>query len=475
MRRVQSASTIVTASALVALLSLVGCRDSAASNCGKVSAFGAGGVAYDGAGGFVSFVVQERRLNGPLAPGSVSTEVKSSEKLCTAVFDFTRPERSGVKPIRLWTAAHCIGRSLENVESVSLELFSRGIYTTVPVSFEYLERRRAAGEFLAQKGIRDESWRTIFSWYLSLEEPSSQNPPCRLLPGKTSPSQAPGMQNLCASWSDLLSLEVTMPAAEFTALRSRLFPRGLPTSFGAVDPFIEQHDKLAQLRREAAVAEAVDAYQVCKETPVEVKANDTTGMKCSLVQERAFKEVLTRFALPNGLDALQEAARNGVADSRSKYAPIVAQRYASELQLMRGMWRARLAEMQASPSSVVVLTNLVPAARFSLFDLLTIGASRSSIVGEEYGFRLVQKRSAFQVAFASGDSGTIFSWRDKIPMVALQSVDNVETSGGAAVARLPRRTSTTSPSSNVGTEEGGANDAGGTAQGGQPDPCISSK
>jgi hypothetical protein len=473
---IRTLSIFFSAPALAAILSLVGCRNTGgASNCGKVSAFGAGGVPYDGAGGFVSFVVQERRLNGPLAPGSATSSSTVAEKLCTAVFDFNRPERNGTKPIRLWTAAHCVGRSLENVESLSLEVFSNGFYTTVPVSFEYLERRKAAGDFLAQRGIRDESWRTLFAWYLSLEEPSSDNPPCRILPGKPRPPQVVGTQNLCASWSDLLSLEVTLPAPEFTALRRRIFSKGIPTSFGVVDSFIQQHDKLALLRREAAVAEAVDAYHLCRETPWDARANDTSGMKCTLDQEWGLKEVLTKFALPDGRNALDEAARNGVVNSRTKFGRLLSDRYGAELQTMRGMWRTRAAEVMAKPSSVVLLTNLVPEARFSLFDLPGVGVARSNVVVEDYGFRVVQKKSAFNVAFGKTDSGSVFTWRDKVPMVVLQSVDNEETSGGAAVARLPRRGSTTTPASNVGSDGGGQGDSSGAAQTGSPDPCISSK
>ena len=66
-----------------------------------------------GVSGFVQFEFERRTLNGPIAMDNgegPSASTSKETKQCTALFDY--PVIGGERRVRIWTAAHCVGRDL---------------------------------------------------------------------------------------------------------------------------------------------------------------------------------------------------------------------------------------------------------------------------------------------------------------------------------------------------------------------------
>ncbi len=377
----------------------------------------------------MTYTREVRSLNGPLNPASVSASTTRVQRRCTAVFDFSTPAKNGVKPLQIYTAAHCSGRHLDDIVRLDIDVWGGDGYTPLSVSLNFGEDRKRAIAGMSQAGHAQNDWLTAMSWPLALESDPAISPQCRVAVG--APTDKNGLaQDLCLSWADLAVLDASMPEALFEQYKAAIPSTSLASSGPSqLAAFWEGHKNLTRFRYELNAAQHVDALHKCL----------APESKCAPQQVAALKDVLLRFVFVDGMNALAAAAKAGVTDSTKSYEAIKKSEYVARVESMKKQWSA------ISTDDFSVLTNTSsPQISFGAQSLSALGTGLR-FNKELYGLRILIPAPQPTLLFSKGDSGSLVVANGRLPILTLQSVDNEETSGGASLQPLPRRTNPSAP------------------------------
>lgn len=326
---------------------LSACKNPNTGTCVKADiAPGVGYVVNDGRAGFVQFDYQPA-VTG-IAPSSHAIQTQ-----CTALFDLPS-EGTPNRILRVWTAAHCVGRNPSGIRNITAFVHSKVGLLEVPLSLAQPERHGKT----AQGGM--------------CYDPAL---------GSRSMPQS-GVQTACFSWSDLLVIDTVVAAEEWSAFLS--------------------HVSLPDLRTQATpeVAAFLDAREALAELG---------GMRPSS-------------------EALMQA-RTRVEES----------------------WLPLARKLKTTPASAVVITSSKRTLDFRAVALneFVPHPDETTHTMLPFGFRISSQFSRLKVKFERGDSGSILTLDGVLPLLALHSVDEEETSGGASLVALPARR----PSRSGGAEQ----------------------
>lgn len=448
--RVRSATSASLICAGLALAALAGCTPKTSVQCVKaVIEPGVGAVVADGRAGFVQFDFQREG----------KAHVEKSQ--CTALFDAptgANGATDAARYLRVWTAAHCVGRDLGDLVAVTAFLHTRSGLVEVPLGVAYIDAKAKAASHMMLNHPNEKGWRKAFDWNLALERDPVHAPACRNAEGRpaTDPKVA-GTQDVCASWSDLLVLPASVAEEDWNVLRASLtlvdFREGMPRD---VKDYLDAHEELVQLKREHAVAQDIDALFLCQSQPG----------KCAASHIAAKEDLLRNFVFV-GRDPLLEATRAGYGTSSKSYAALMAQRIVATRATIEGLWKPIAERVRQKPTSGVVITSSKRTFDFKAvaFSAFLGGGRHPEFRVEGTGLRVVSPVDALKIRFEKGDSGSIVTLDGVAPLLALQSVDNEETSGGASVVALPARrpSQDASPVSNASGNRQGRMSAGDSA------------
>ena len=111
-------------------------------------------------------------------------------------------------------------------------------------------------------------------------------------------------------------------------------------------------------------------------------------------------------------------------------------------QSVEAAWSPLAAHLEAKPESAVVITSSKRTFDFKSVDLEAFVADpvvASVRTPLPFGFRVVSQLERLKIRFEKGDSGSILTLGGGPPLLALHSVDDEPTSGGASVVALPSR------------------------------------
>ena len=111
-------------------------------------------------------------------------------------------------------------------------------------------------------------------------------------------------------------------------------------------------------------------------------------------------------------------------------------------QTVEFAWLPLAAHLEAKPESAVVITSSKRTFDFKSVDLKAFVADpvvASTRTPLPFGFRVVSQLERLKIRFEKGDSGSILTLGGGPPLLALHSVDDEPTSGGASVVALPSR------------------------------------
>jgi hypothetical protein len=391
--------------------------------------------------GYVQFTFEKRTLQGPLAPTAAepTTSKSTYDQQCTAMFDY--PALSPRSNIRVWTAAHCVGRNLSDLLRIKAYIHTPNGYHAVDIENDFVRLKGLAEQEMRRSFPGEESWRTFFTWNLALELDPANAPVCRspIIGNKTYKSR-PGMQDVCFSWSDLLVVDGRISSAQKDELSASFDFNTLDKalSFDTND-FFTSHARLTSLKREVTIAQSVDSTMDCRTLLKNRKPSTPySALDCTEIQERAWTEVLSKHTLA-GKDALLEAERRGLNRGKGTYAAHVRNQMSEERSRLLLLWSRIGQSVIAAAGETVLIKGDKASQSVKSISLKSLAAVPQYVL-EPYGMRVYTASSEQEsVAFGKGDSGSILLLKGLSPLLALQSVDNEETSGGASVIALPRR------------------------------------
>lgn len=416
---------------IIAIAFNMACQRSALTSCrGSSRSASVGAVSTSPmAGGFVTYTRDVVRLDGPLSSNSATAITTREQKRCTAVFDFTDSLSNGKKPFRIFTAAHCSGRTLDDVTALEIDVWGGDGYLHLPVSLNYAEQRKLAIQSMSQAGFSINDWIAAMSWPISLESDPTISPPCR--PEFGSAADANGSaQDLCFSWTDLAVLDASMPDNLYIEYKAALpVTPVVATGSAQLASFFEGHKRLTHLRYELNAAQQVDAMYKCM----------NAGSTCSSSQVDALHEVLSKYVFVGGMNALSAAQREGVTNSSVSYESLKSNEYKTAVENMKEQWNVMPVEVLS------LLTNTMsPNTSFGSQFLSALGAGLR-FTKETYGLRILVPARSPTLTFSKGDSGSLVIASGRAPVLTLQSVNNEETSGGASLQTLPQRPNPKAP------------------------------
>jgi hypothetical protein len=401
----------------------VSCRPANTGPCGtgaNTASIGAAAAART-PGGFVSFTLDT------FASGTGSAS--SGEKRCSAVFDFSQPIKDGKKPIKVFTAGHCTGNSLDDVLNARIDVWGGDGYTpNVPIQFTAAEARQNALRELGRYGGVDESVfpRSRVSFPVDVPDLS-----CVGSEGGSPLASQTASQELCFSWVDLVSLDATMDAGLYESLRLALPAVPIMAQSGSpLGEFFKSHQKLMNLRQDTFYAVGVDMYHSCL-----AEAGLCTQQKTAFLED-----ALTHFVFIGGKPALEAARMAGVNSANSSFTDVKREEFRNLFEQMKMQWS------MMQPSDLTILTNTTePKVQLGTKALSAFGTN-VQFQKEPTGLRVFVPNQGSTMRFFEGDSGSLVLSGGRAPVLTLHAVNGKETSGGAALAPLPVRANPRAPS-----------------------------
>ncbi|MCA2959603.1 MAG: hypothetical protein IOD12_05075, partial [Silvanigrellales bacterium] len=190
------------------------CKDpGAASTCVKADiAPGVGKIVNDGRAGFVQFEYL------PATPGSAPSS-HAVQTQCTALFDMPGSGASN-RILRLWTAAHCVGRNPSGIQRITAFVHSKAGLLEVPLTL-------AAPETHGKTANGGTCYEAALAQGAGVSS---------------------GTQSACFSWSDLLVVDAVVAAEEWAAFTSLVrLPDFRTIATPEVSTFFDARDALAKL------------------------------------------------------------------------------------------------------------------------------------------------------------------------------------------------------------------------------------
>jgi hypothetical protein len=239
-------------------------------------------------------------------------------------------------------------------------------------------------------------------------------------------------QNLCFSWVDLAVLEASIDGPVFQMHSKALPAVSVSGQAGSnLAAFSENHRKLMRLAFERLAATQVDIYYGCL-------AGEGA---CTQQSIDARREALSHHVEIDGVPALEAAQKAGVTSSSTSFGDMKIDEFKRVYGIMKTQWGMLRNE------SMSILTNTVsPAPAFGAQPLAALGQG-VRFSPEPTGLRAFVPATSPVLRFFEGDSGSLVVAAGRAPVMTLQSVNDKETSGGASLAPLPRRTNPQAPSS----------------------------
>jgi hypothetical protein len=416
----------------------VACRPATSGSCdgGKTAATGAAGKTSV-VGGYI-YLTRDIVSLQPQA-GSTAVENTSREvKRCTAIFDFGLPQNSSnsrKKAVRVYTAAHCSGGSLDDVVSTEIDVWAGDGYVRVPITLDEVEKYQKAGQQLTAAGYSQTEWGPVLRKRITFPTEVTEST-CVPLSSMASSEGNSNSQNLCFSWVDLAVFEASIDASVYQTHKAVLPAVSVSAQSGSnLLAFSENHRKLMRLAYERLAATQVDVYHACL-------AGEGSSCYQHVIDMR--REALSNHVFIDGVPALEAAQKAGVTNSSSSFAEIKIAEFKDVFNQMKTQWEGLRNE------NFSVLTNTVAPAELFVAQPLTALGQGLRFSQEPTGLRIFVPSTSATLRFFEGDSGSLVVANGRAPVMTLQSVNDQETSGGASLAPLPRRSGSQS-SSNLST------------------------